>query len=226
MSANNEAILVTISLIVYFFNLIYGAYAYIGMGLGMFRMMRSAGMRNAWMAWVPMCNIYAMGDLADHQTDVNEGKATSYRKKLLAWTIVSYALLFLFVIACVVVTVVATANGMVDTNGELVEIPERDMDALVGPSLFVLLTLLLFIAFYIVYMVYYYVATHKIYKLFAPNGAAGLTVLSVLVTIAVPAVFLVLSGRQPVYAYPTDDELPPPADPSTPTDMGQNFYSL
>ena len=63
-------------------------------------------------------------------------------------------------------------------------------------------------------------------KLFAPAGAAGLTVLSVFVMIAVPAIFLVLSGRKPVFIGGDDGEVPPPAGPVGPTDMGQSFYSL
>ncbi len=133
MSTSQESIFAIVYLILYFFILIYAAYSYIGMGLGMFRMMRSAGMRNAWMAWVPGCNIYAMGDLADRQTAVNEGRSTAYRKKLVAWTIVTYVLVFLFLIACVVVTAVATANHMLDQNGDLIQIPEQDLDILIGP---------------------------------------------------------------------------------------------
>ena len=217
MSTSQESIFAIVYLILYFFILIYAAYSYIGMGLGMFRMMRSAGMRNAWMAWVPGCNIYAMGDLADRQTAANEGKSTVYRKKLVA---------FLFLIACVVVTAVATANHMLDQNGDLIQIPEQDLDILIGPSLFVLLTMGLLIAFYIVYVVCYLICLNKIYKLFAPAGAAGLTVLSVFVMIAVPAIFLVLSGRKPVFIGGDDGEVPPPTGPVGPTDMGQSFYSL
>lgn len=226
MSTNQEAIFAIVYLILYFFILIYAAYSYIGMGLGMFRMMRSAGMRNAWMSWVPGCNVYAMGDLADRQTAANEGKSTAYRKKLVAWTIVTYALSFLFVIACVVVTAVAAANEMLDQNGELIEIPEQDMNILIVPSLFVLLTLALLIAFYIVYVVCYLICLNKIYNLFAPAGAVGLTVLSVFVMLAVPAIFLVLSGRKPVFVHDENGDLPPPASPAGPADMGQSFYSL
>ena len=224
MSTSQESIFAIVYLILYFFILIYAAYSYIGMGLGMFRMMRSAGMRNAWMAWVPGCNIYAMGDLADRQTAANEGKSTVYRKKLVAWTIVTYALAFLFLIACAVFTVVDTVNDM--PNGDRVEIPEHDMNALIVPALFVLLTLALLIAFYIVYVVCYLICLNKIYKLFAPAGAAGLTVLSVFVMIAVPAIFLVLSGRSPAVAVESGDTTPPPADPSGSGGMGQSFYSL
>lgn len=224
-SATEEAVFVLVYLIVYMFVIGYSVLAYIGQGLGMFRMMRSAGMSNPWMGWVPGCNIYAMGNIADHQTAVNEGNDTRYRKKLLVWTIVTYVLATLFIIACVIVTAVATVNGMVDQNGELIETPEHDMEVLVGPSMFCLASAFAFLAFYIVYMVYYYIAVHKIYKLFAPGGAVGLTVLSVFVPVAVPIIFLVISKRQPVYVNSGSGDSDP-TPPTSPADMEQNFYSL
>jgi hypothetical protein len=70
------------------------------------------------------------------------------------------------------------------------------------------------------------VALHKIYKLYAPSGAAGLTVLSILVSAAIPVIFLVLSGRAPAVAVESGDTTPPPADPAGSGGMGQSFYSL
>ena len=82
MYTSEEIIFVVLYLIVYFFMMAYGIFTYVGMSLGGFRMGRKAGMSNPWMFWVPGCNIYAMGDLADHQTAANEGKSTAYRNNL------------------------------------------------------------------------------------------------------------------------------------------------
>ena len=225
-SATDEAIFAVVYLIVYFFLLIYSAFAYVGVGLGGFRMARKAGMSHPWMFWVPGCNIYALGNLADTSCSLREGKSTSYRKKLLTWFIVSMAATFLWCIALAVVCVLAAAADHVTDSNGAVTIPEYEAEAMVAPVLIFLLLTGVFLALYTVYTVFYYIALHKIYKLYAPGGAAGLTVLSVLVSVAIPAVFLVLSGREPAASALSDDELPPPADPAAPTDMGQSFYSL
>jgi hypothetical protein len=75
-------------------------------------------------------------------------------------------------------------------------------------------------------MVFYFIALHKIYKLYAPDGAAGLTVLSILVSAAIPVIFLVLSGRTPAVSMMKENPQTPPDEPQAPADRGQSFYSL
>lgn len=225
MYTNEDAIFAIIFLIVYFFVLAYSIFAYIGVSLGGFRMGRKAGMSNPWMFWVPGCNIYAMGNLADTSCALREGKATGYRKKLLIWYIVSIASVFAWAISFAVVAVMATSADRMYENGYVTP-PEYETERMVVPVLLFLLLSGVLIALYTVYMVFYYVALHKIYKLYAPSGAAGLTVLSILVNVAVPVIFLVLSGRAPAVTMTANDELPPPEAPAAPTDMGQSFYSL
>ena len=211
--------------IVYFFLLVYGAFSYISVSLGGFRMGRKAGMSNPWMFWVPGCNVYALGNLADTSCSLREGKSTNYRKKMLTWFIVSMAAVFVWYIALAVVAALAVSADQVVENG-YATIPEYEAEAMVVPVLIFLLLTGVFLALYTVYMVFYYISLHRIYKLYAPSGAAGLTVLSILVSVAIPVIFLVLSGRAPAVSINSDDKLPPPATPAAPTDMGQSFYSL
>ena len=194
----NETLFWVIYLIVYFALMVYAAYAYIFVSLGGQRMGRKAGMSNPWMFWIPCANVYALGNLADTQATLCEGKNTTYRKKMLAWTIVVACISIVWTIAFSVYVVVAAANGMLDTNGDLVTLEGFDPDALIGPALFFLLTSFAFLVLYIVYLVIYYKALYRIYKLYAPDGAAGLLILSIFVTVAIPAVFLSLSKREPV----------------------------
>ena len=48
----------------------------------------------------------------------------------------------------------------------------------------------------VVYTVFYSISLYKLYRTFAPESAAGLLVLSVLVGISVPLILLVLSRRE------------------------------
>ena len=101
----NDAILLIFYLLYSLFVMAYGAYAYIGMGLGGFRMARKIGMTNPWMFWIPMANVYAMGNLADQQAALCEGRSTAFRKKMLAWNIVIICAALLFVIAMIPILV-------------------------------------------------------------------------------------------------------------------------
>ena len=225
MYSSEEAIFAVIFLIVYFFFMAYCVLAYIGMSLGGFRMGRKAWMSNPWMFWIPGCNIYALGNLADTSCSLREYKSTNYRKKLLTWFIVSMASFFVWAISFAVVAVMASSEELLHENGYVTP-PEYETERMVVPVLIFLLLTGVLIALYTVYMVFYYIALHKIYKLYAPSGAAGLTVLSILVSVAIPVIFLGLSGRSPAVAVESGDTTPPPADPSGSGGMGQSFYSL
>lgn len=215
----NNAFLLIFYLFYYLFATAYGAYAYVGVGLGGMRMARKVGMNNPWMFWVPMANVYALGNLADTQAALCEGKSTTYRKKMLAWTIVNICSAIFMVISMVPFMVAATANGMLDEYGNLTTLDSAGEEALIGPALFFLFGLLVFFVLYIIYLVVYYKSLYRIFKLYAPDGAAGLLVLAVLVSIAIPAVFLALSKREPALPIPAE------SDGDTP-DGGTEFYSL
>lgn len=194
----NETLFWVIYLIVYFALMVYAAYAYIFVSLGGQRMGRKAGMSNPWMFWIPCANVYAMGNLADTQASLCEGKNTTYRKKMLAWSIVVACAAIPWAIAYTVFMVAAAANGLLDENGVLITLDGASLEPLIGPTLFLLAVSLVFLALYIVYVVIYYKTLYRIFKLYAPDGAVGLVVLSIFVTVAIPAVFLSLSKREPV----------------------------
>lgn len=206
MTDLNETLFWTLYLVFYFVAMVYGAYAYIGVSLGGHRMGRKVGMSNPWMFWIPCANVYALGNLADTQASLCEGKNTTYRKKMLTWAIVVACVAIVWAIALSVFMVIAALNGMVDENGQLVTLDGTGAESLIGPALFFLLTSLAFLALYVVYLVIYYKVLYRIFKLYAPDGAVGLLVLSVLVTVAIPAVFLSLSKREPVLPARGEDD--------------------
>ena len=203
MTVLNETLFWILYLVIYFVSMAYAAYAYIFVSLGGMRMARKAGMSNPWMFWIPCANVYALGNLADTQASLCEGKNTTYRKKMLTWTIVVACVAIVWAIALSVFMVVAATNGLIDENGQVVT---ANVETAIGPALFFLLTSLAFLALYVVYLVIYYKVLYRIFKLYAPDGAVGLLVLSVLVTVAIPAVFLSLSKREPVLPARGEDD--------------------
>ena len=214
MTDLNETLFWILYLIFYCLVMVCAAYAYVFVSLGGQRMARKVGMSNPWMFWIPCANVYAMGNLADTQATLCEGKNTTYRKKMLAWSIVVACAAIPWAIAYTVFMVAAAANGLLDENGVLITLDGASLEPLIGPTLFLLAVSLVFLALYIVYVVIYYKTLYRIFKLYAPNGAAGLLVLSIFVGVAIPAIFLGLSKREPV--------LPAPADPN-----GEEYlYSL
>lgn len=178
--------------------IVYALFYYFTVAPSCFRMMRKASMGNAWMAWVPYCNFYAYGDLADHYNLLCEGKATSYAKKLLTWQIVASALAY-------PTTVLLGASGGTDTI----------------PAIFWFLASAC-LAAGIVSTVFYFISLHKIYRLFAPDRAVGLTVLTLLVPVSIPVIFLAIARREPCFPFTVETETPP----VPPADMDTGYYSI
>ena len=214
---SNDALLLILYLLYYLFAMAYGAFSYIGMGLGGFRMARKIGMTNPWMFWIPMANAYAMGNLADQQASLCDGRSTTYRKKMLAWNIVIICAALLLVIAMVPILLVVSVHGTMGQDGT-VTVPEKYMEDLAGPALFFLFSLLAFLVLSVFYLVVYYKVLYRIFKLYAPDGAVGLLILSIFVNVAIPAVFLILSGKEPALPMPTRGE--------GESDGGNGYYSL
>lgn len=150
----------------------YALFNYVATGVSLFRMMDKAGVPNPWMAWVPFCNSYALGALADNYNLLWEAKPTSYAKKVLAWHIVVTALAQPLILA----------------------LYAMNPDSSVPTDLWLLL--LGYVAAGVVYTVFYSISLYKLYRTFAPESAVGLLVLSVLVGISVPLILLVLSRRE------------------------------
>lgn len=150
----------------------YALFNYVATGVSLFRMMDKAGVPNPWMAWVPFCNSYALGALADNYNLLWEAKPTSYAKKVLAWHI----------------AVTALAQPLI------LALYAMKPDTAVPTDLWLLL--LGYAAAGVVYTVFYSISLYKLYRTFAPESAVGLLVLSVLVGISVPLILLVLSRRE------------------------------
>ena len=89
-----------------------GIITYIFRSLGVYGIAKRRGLKGPWMAWVPGCNIYAMGDLADHHNRVNESKSTRYSLRLLIWHIVS----LLLTAPLVLVTLLLGVTIMVESS--------------------------------------------------------------------------------------------------------------
>ena len=211
--------ILVIYVIFYLLTLAYGAFSYVGMSLGGSRMARKVGMSCPWMFWIPGANVYALGNLADTQASLCEGKTTKFRKKLLIWTIILASASVIWAIVMTVIVAMAAVNGLLDDSGNVTISDASGDTAIVGYLLALLISSLLLIVPFIIYLVVYYKSLYRIYKLYAPGGAVGFTVLSFFAEPAIPILFLILSGKDPV--------LPPQSpDEDTATDGDAPVYSL
>lgn len=217
------------------FSSAFGLFTYIAVAYGLYRMAQTIGLKNPFLAWIPYCQDYTLGAVADEYTRRNEGKTTTYRKKLLGWQIAVSAMSVLLVIVLVSFMVVLMFQGLslggYDADTILSSFPDLIADLFIESAPFVfamLVALMVFLGLYIVYLVYHYTALHKVFKLFAPEYATVYLILSIFVPLATPILFLLLSKNQPLFTDTVTDipEGPPAGAAETTENEDQNYYSL
>ncbi len=189
--------------LIQFISSILSLLVYVAIAFGLYRMARAAGFQNPWMAWIPFCQDYTLGWVADEHCKRNEGKETTYRKKLLGLHIAIAAIvaaLVVVLIACVVVVVITGITGdAYNPDAIMNEVPAQRDEILAAIGFAMLLPLLALLVVYIIYTVFYYIALHKLFKLFAPDSATGFLLLALFIPVAAPILFLVLSKNQPLF---------------------------
>lgn len=70
-----------------------GVAAYIFMALGLYTIARNRRIRNPWLAWIPVANLWLLGCISDQYRYVTLGEHRNSRKKLLTLSIVEMALI-------------------------------------------------------------------------------------------------------------------------------------
>ena len=182
-------------------------FTYIAIAIGLFRMGKACGMKHTWLAFIPYAQSYRIGQIADHQCEVNEGKSTTYRRKLLTFHI----LLLVMAVLCVIVTVGIYTVSIItkSLDGSLLTLMEDPMfiyQELLAAYADAWLVWLAFSVISIINTVFCAMAMHKIAKLFIPKIAGLAVVLYLFVPLAQPILYLIMGARKPQYVSGGPDE--------------------
>ncbi len=158
---------------------------YVLQALGLRGMLRSIGYAKTWHAFVPFCNAYAMGYLADCY---NDGKPkTNYAKRLLGLNIATLAVVLPMMFLIIALMVASTVRG--ETTVMSIEI------------VFLLLAMIAIYVAVMVLAVIYAVnsikAVWRIYRIFAPEQSILFLMLSIFVSPAMAVIFFIIRSRAP-----------------------------
>lgn len=167
------AILLGVLCVVLVFSLIF----WIISALSLQSIARRRGIRNAWLAWVPIGNEWILGSIADQYQHLIQGKITSRRKVLVGLAIVSFA--------------VGTLNGL---SGVLTDAMAHTEQQLMIWGLVGLLISLLSLAVSITTLVFYHMSNYDLYRSCNPKNAVTFLVLGIIFPVAQP--FFYLSCRK------------------------------
>lgn len=171
---------------------------YVFTALGLYTLAQRRGLRNPWLAWIPVANVWILGSLSDQYRYVVRGQVRSKRKVLLTLNIISTVMglvMTVVIVAAVVRWVFSFQAGASET--EIV-------NAILGSVMGVLALCVPWAGVAIASAVLSYMALYDIYTSCDPANNTVYLVLSILFSFT-QAIFLFLCRNR-------DDGMPPRRD--------------
>lgn len=202
--------LLGVYLLVMFFALAVSFVMWLLQSIGIYKMAKTAGINNAWLAFIPIGCLYVLGKIAEVPTENKKPLRYGLILPLLnVGLLVVYIALFF---AAIVVGFTSELGG--DLTGIYFE------NTLV---MLIAIAELIVVPLAIVISVFTYIALYRIYKLFDPNNAVVYLVLSILINILQP-IFLFVLRNKPLHGY-AFGQIPPVGTPGYNPAYGQQTYS-
>ncbi len=187
---------------------LFGIAAYVLTALAVYTIALRRGLRNPWLAWVPVVNCWLLGSISDQYRYVARGEIRSKRKWLLGLSILNTILT-----AAMTVLVIGTVGTAVFGS-------HRNLQVVIGPMLSLLGLCLPLAAAAIARSVIRYMALYDVYKSMDPDNCVMFLVLSIVFGITEPF-FLFFNrnkdkGMPPRKHAPVQEPPQPVAEAPTP----------
>lgn len=172
-----------------------GIAAYVLTALALYTVAKRRGLKNPWLAWIPVADSYLLGSLSDQYRYVVNGENKSKRKILLVLRIL-IAVMSTALFAVLIAMCIQAFGGIMRGIGE-----DELVDQILGLALSLFGLSLPLIGIAIAYTVFRYMALYDVYKSMDPSNCILFLVLSILFGITRPF-FLFFSRNR-------DDGMPP-----------------
>ena len=149
---------------------LFGIAAYVLTSLAIYTISRRRGLKNPWLAWVPVVNCWLLGSISDQYRYVVKGENKSKRKWLLGLNLVQAVI----ALSVVVLAAFAVAGAIFSVSDAAV------MRSVNGPLMGILGLILPLVSVSIALCVIRYMALYDVYRSLDPNNAVLYLVLSIL----------------------------------------------
>lgn len=169
------------------FGTLFSIATYVLTALGLYTIAKRRGIRNSWLAWVPVVSCWIIGCISDQYRYVVRGQVKSKRKALLTLNIVQAVL----VIVMGVMAVMLAANAVTGAMNYVSE--EQMMESLMTPVVAILLLCIPMMGVAIAICVIRYMAMYDLYTSCAPYNNVMFLVLSIIFNVTEP--FFVFFNR-------------------------------
>ncbi len=189
--------------------MLIGLGTYICVSWGLYTIAKRRGIRNPWLAWIPVGNLWIMGSISDHYY-LNARFTTKNRRKwlLVLQIIMTILLIILMVYLVVVILAVLEAEGQ--NAPAYIDVWAPVVDELVG----MILVWVVLMAIAVWASVLQYMALYAIYKSCDPGNATLYLVLSIFINLCQPVFLMICRNKDdgmPKHQPQIDPNIIPPA---------------
>lgn len=173
---------------------VIGIAIYLLESISVYKMAKSAEIKNPWLAFIPVANDWVFGTLAEKYKKKNGTKSARFGIILP----VLEGIVLIEAIALTIFTVISIkeitgyALDAVNTSAEMA--PEQFMSLI---PVIILYFALMAVAF--AYAVVFFIALWRVYSSFDKSNATLYIVLSVIFTISVPIILFIIRNRKPEF---------------------------
>ena len=183
----------------------FGIAVYVLTALAFYTVADRRGLKNPWLAWIPVANLWLLGSISDQYRYVVKGEFKSKRKILLVLGIAS-------MVVGIVIFGLITSLAITGSSGAMGGISEEQMvSQLMGRAIGMVGLFVPMMGIAIAQMVIRYMALYDVYKSMDPSNCVMFLVLSILFSFTEP--FFLFFNRnkdegmpprrqQPVYEQP------------------------
>lgn len=156
----------------------YAVLTYVLHSAGLYTIAKRRGIRNPWLSWIPLGDMWILGSLSDQFQYVAKGKVRNRRKVLMGLTIGLFAVMFLMIAGAIAMGIGAAVS-----------------DAMAGSALAViLLCYLAMMVVAVILAVFQYIAYYDLFSSCNPDNAVLYLVLSIFLNVVLP--FFVFFSRK------------------------------
>lgn len=187
---------------------------YVLTALALYTVAKRRGLRNPWMAWIPVADAWLLGSISDQYRYVVKGENKSKRKILLILRLIS-SICGLIAIGMCTAALVGLFQGVMQS------LPEQKLiGKIMGPLMGVLGLCVPMVGVSIAYMIIRYMAMYDVYNSLDPRNSVMYLVLSIIFGVTEP--FFLFFNRN------KDEGMPPRKQTTAPVQelpvFEQNVY--
>ena len=192
----DEAFGVTFLLIYLFYFLIIGLVSlatYVLTSWGTYSIAKRRGIRNPWLAWIPVGNVWILGCISDQYRYVAKGQVKNKRKALLVLNILLYiALIVFFVLFFVLIFQMIGsefADAQLPTGSDAYE------EGMIGSVLGLIFVYLVMFGIAIAVAIIRYMALYDLYASCDPSNKVLYLILNIFVSITLPIFIFICRNK-------------------------------